>query len=924
MQGKYNFIFSLDGEQKSFFVSNLDVASFCRLIRSAFQVDKTITALQDAQGNICDLHYFCNNLHAHKDKFYIILSEQRKSERQSRKSHKSKNSRVLATNEEPSYYVDFGAFLQEIQQIRFSPQHPVLTIVLVFDNEYQAGIFGQPIVMRIYKTFAFLQAYYTIIQEEESDSLLLTVFENQILKHEMEMKINHSIAEDVCYQIEQLLCEEEEPEPILQGSFATPNSNANNNIPLIVTRGNEKQILQVEANDNFHSSQGKRTHGVMRVKKAVDKFRNRFESREYEYLLGLIIGQDQSVFAAYQLFQKQQDDENFIRNLKSLLPQEDNNNLSFQNNLKFITSPSRSDLHQSVNFPYDCNPTPGLRSSVTIMDQLLNSGDLDSIESGMLRELRMDSDLDDLVKSLMDYPQDVLLQIIRQYLQSQFQQEITKNFNSHQVEYFLQENANKQNPIYEGFQRFGQNGQLQDLFLFLKDNVGQLEQQLREESSYSYYLMHKRRKDSHDEHFHFHLNLPQMNQQEERKLSVDSILLESKKEINFIDKYHVKVLQKYSNEDYEKLFMTVYDQCSKFCDEHEKAKLHGFYTAQNQRLLEILDKYGQRYDIDSIKSDINDLLTLQNKKIDEIPSPTHGAVIEPKMHKYQNFKFIINFLYEIDKVITLRQAKAFYYLYSIEDMSVMAAYEVYCETKEQDEFLNTLNLIFKVYASSSRFDFNEIEQFDSLIEQQLTILFAYRRCLNQEQRLALEQNMISCDNTLLKLFRDFLRQRDQRIFIQKLSDFANSQIEKQKDNQSMDPYMKKIDQNNQHKDLIKDICAKFLKSKVKQIDLLMDAIDKDNIMLKSSLEVYDYNLDKQDLVENIQLIYNYILKSNVKSILKANLIELGRSKTDLTYLLRNINQDEPILKGAFELYFQTKDEAELKDTISRILKFSNI
>lgn len=61
----------------------------------------------------------------------------------------------------------------------------------------------------------------------------------------------------------------------------------------------------------------------------------------------------------------------------------------------------------------------------------------------------------------------------------------------------------------------------------------------------------------------------------------------------------------------------------------------------------------------------------------------------------------------------------------------------------------------------------------------------------------------------------------------------------------------------------------------------MDAIDKDNIMLKSSLEVYDYNLDKQDLVENIQLIYNYILKSNVKSILKANLIELGRSKTDV-------------------------------------------
>lgn len=38
-------------------------------------------------------------------------------------------------------------------------------------------------------------------------------------------------------------------------------------------------------------------------------------------------------------------------------------------------------------------------------------------------------------------------------------------------------------------------------------------------------------------------------------------------------------------------------------------------------------------------------------------------------------------------------------------MSVMAAYEAYCETW----VLNTLNLIIKEYSSSFRFDFNEIE-----------------------------------------------------------------------------------------------------------------------------------------------------------------------------------------------------------------------
>ncbi|CAD8074423.1 unnamed protein product [Paramecium primaurelia] len=104
----YNIIFikqpySLDGEQKFFFVSNKDVASFCCLIRSSFQVDKTITALQGAQGNcnnknICDLNYFCNNLQVHKDKFYFILTEKRKAETQSRMSSQDDNNNLQFQN----------------------------------------------------------------------------------------------------------------------------------------------------------------------------------------------------------------------------------------------------------------------------------------------------------------------------------------------------------------------------------------------------------------------------------------------------------------------------------------------------------------------------------------------------------------------------------------------------------------------------------------------------------------------------------------------------------------------------------------------------------------------------------------------------------------------------------------------------------
>lgn len=57
------------------------------------------------------------------------------------------------------------------------------------------------------------------------------------------------------------------------------------------------------------------------------------------------------------------------------------------------------------------------------------------------------------------------------------------------------------------------------------------------------------------------------------------------------------------------------------------------------------------------------------------------------MQKLKNFKFLVDYFYEIDKKFTLRQIKAFFYLYATEDLSVLSAYEVYCETKDQEEFI---------------------------------------------------------------------------------------------------------------------------------------------------------------------------------------------------------------------------------------------
>lgn len=61
--------------------------------------------------------------------------------------------------------------------------------------------------------------------------------------------------------------------------------------------------------------------------------------------------------------------------------------------------------------------------------------------------------------------------------------------------------------------------------------------------------------------------------------------------------------------------------------------------------------------------------------------------------------------------------KMFHYLYATEDIAVLSAYEVYCETKDQDDFVNTLYLIYKIYSFGDMDPtLDEIEQFDELME----------------------------------------------------------------------------------------------------------------------------------------------------------------------------------------------------------------
>jgi hypothetical protein len=59
------------------------------------------------------------------------------------------------------------------------------------------------------------------------------------------------------------------------------------------------------------------------------------------------------------------------------------------------------------------------------------------------------------------------------------------------------------------------------------------------------------------------------------------------------------------------------------------------------------------------------------------------------------------------------------------------------------------------------------------MEEQLVILFLYRRYFTFEQREALEKNIRVGDNTLLNIFKEFVRHKDFVCFKAQSSRFAD-------------------------------------------------------------------------------------------------------------------------------------------------------
>lgn len=77
-----------------------------------FQIKQSISALQDINGNVYDIVYFCENFHTLPDRFFFVLSSKPKS--RARKHRKNQSSLASNSSQQmvsPFYIPDFQNFL---------------------------------------------------------------------------------------------------------------------------------------------------------------------------------------------------------------------------------------------------------------------------------------------------------------------------------------------------------------------------------------------------------------------------------------------------------------------------------------------------------------------------------------------------------------------------------------------------------------------------------------------------------------------------------------------------------------------------------------------------------------------------------------------------------------------------------------------
>ncbi len=105
-------------------------------------------------------------------------------------------------------------------------------------------------------------------------------------------------------------------------------------------------------------------------------------------------------------------------------------------------------------------------------------------------------------------------------------------------------------------------------------------------------------------------------------------------------------------------------------------------------------------------------------------------------------------------------------------MSILSAFEVFQLTKDKEDFLDSLNLIYKINYVKFEQQLDDIEEYDNITETQLKIVYAFQTDLELSERSTLETVVKAQDKSLLHLHEVYRRSKNKPEFIRKVKELC--------------------------------------------------------------------------------------------------------------------------------------------------------
>ena len=142
-----------------------------------------------------------------------------------------------------------------------------------------------------------------------------------------------------------------------------------------------------------------------------------------------------------------------------------------------------------------------------------------------------------------------------------------------------------------------------------------------------------------------------------------------------------------------------------------------------------------------------------------------------KVQIFNLFKTSIDELFHENR-INGPQVKLCLYLFMKINLSILSAFEVFQLTKDKEDFLDSLNLIYKINYVKLEQELDDIEEYDDITETQLKIVYAFQADLELSERSTLETVVKAHDKSLIQLHEFYRKNNNKQEFIQKVKELC--------------------------------------------------------------------------------------------------------------------------------------------------------